>query len=135
MSGGIMGYQFSAELKPSYLYCRVQGKNTIENVLGYLGDVRASCEKERCTSVLIEENLHGPGLKVQEIHRIVSEGTTVAWPDVLRIAYVDANPEHSFTNLHFAEVIARSRGIDVRMFANVNEAEEWLRKAAATLGK
>jgi hypothetical protein len=46
---------------------------------------------------------------------------------VRRVAYVDLNPEHSAANMEFAKTVAGNRGLDVRVFATVAEAEAWLR--------
>ena len=47
---------------------------------------------------------------------------------MLRIAYVDVNPEHPTAHMQFAETVAVNRGMNIRMFATVAEAEEWVRR-------
>jgi hypothetical protein len=44
----------------------------------------------------------------------------------MRVAYVDANPERTTGNMHLAEDVAATRGIDVRTFRSIDEAEKWL---------
>jgi hypothetical protein len=44
------------------------------------------------------------------------------------MAYVDINPEHDLGEMKFSENVAVNRGISVRVFATVQEAEAWLEK-------
>jgi len=41
---------------------------------------------------------------------------------------VDTNPEHDFLDMQFAETVAVTRGINIRMFESPPEAEAWLRQ-------
>ncbi len=45
---------------------------------------------------------------------------------VEQVAYVDTNPEHDSTLLDFIETVAVNRGVRVRVFGTVSEAETWL---------
>jgi hypothetical protein len=105
------------------------GENSPETVHSYLEDVYVTCVQRNCSSILIEENLQGPGLGLLDIYKIASEGSGRALSAVRRIAYVDVNKEHSPWNMRFAETVAVNRGVNVRLFETVNEAEEWLRDA------
>jgi len=44
---------------------------------------------------------------------------------------VDTNKKHSQSDMHFAETVAVNLGVNIRLFPIVNEAEGWLRNAAA----
>jgi hypothetical protein len=77
--------------------------------------------------VLIEENLAGPGLKLGEIFNIVNAGSERRVAHELKIAFVDTNTQHAAQNMAFAQTAARNRGIDMRVFATVQEAQAWLR--------
>ena len=48
---------------------------------------------------------------------------------ISQIAYVDTNPEHDASLMSFAETVALNRGIGMRLFATVAEAETWLAAA------
>jgi hypothetical protein len=61
-----------------------------------------------------------------EAFEIVSEGSASARSVVQQIAYVDTNPEHDSSLLDFVETVAVNRGVHVRVFATVPEAEAWL---------
>lgn len=43
-----------------------------------------------------------------------------------RIAYVDVNEDHNSALMKFAETVAVNRGINIRLFENVHDAERWL---------
>ena len=62
-----------------------------------------------CFRVLIEERLDGPRLKIQAVFEIVSQQAARAREVIQAIAYVDVN-----------------RGVPVRVFSSVAEAERWL---------
>jgi len=119
-------YQLTIEDKGGYLHFRVTGPNTAESVRGYLADVYFACAQRDRAAILVEENLAGPGLGLVEIFEIVSEASERTWPHVRRLAYVDVNPAHSRPDMQFAETVAVNRGINVRLFATVAEAEQWL---------
>jgi hypothetical protein len=119
-------YQLVAEAKSGYTHFHVTGTNSPEAVRGYLMDIYYACAQDTSPAILIEENLKGPGLALFDIFEVVSESSERTWPYVRRIAYVDTNPEHSAPDMQFAETVAVNRGVNVRLFASVPEAEQWL---------
>ena len=88
--------------------------------------MREKCLEQNCFNVLVEENLQGPGLRTFDIFEVVKEASKNVHPQVFRIAYVDVNPEHNQVDLRFAENVAVNRGVNVRLFSTVAEAESWL---------
>lgn len=121
-----MAYSFSVTRKPNYLHVIVTGENTPEHVRRYLSEVAAACTRYQCWRVLIEENLSGPSLPVAEVFFLAAEGSRSVAPGVNRIAYVDVNPEHDRGTLDFAETVAVNRGVNVKRFAKVEDAEIWI---------
>jgi hypothetical protein len=122
-------YRCAVEPRPGYLHVLVTGQNTVANVRRILTDVVAACAQcaqHGCSRVLLEENLSGPSLGMVEAFEIVSEGSTTARSLVQQIAYVDTNPEHDSSLLDFIETVAVNRGVRVRVFSTVREAENWL---------
>ena len=112
--------------RPGYLHVTVTGRNTAANVRKYLLDIHEACVQRKCTVVLIEENLQGPGLGIGTIHDIVSQASKNTRPVVTKIAYVDANKEHPPGPMGFAETVAVNRGVNVRVFPDVDRARLWL---------
>jgi hypothetical protein len=125
-----MEYRFQAIRKSGYLHVVVTGDNTPETVLRYLREIYEACSKFNCPSVLVEENLQGPGLPLGEIFGVVEEGSRTVWPVVQRVAYVDVNRRHDLKDMKFAETVAVNRSVNIRVFADVASAESWLRPPA-----
>jgi hypothetical protein len=123
-----MSYALTVVEHPGYLHFRVTGSNSLATVRAYLAEIHATCLQRRCSSVLIEENLSGAGLAIGEIFQIASAGSEATAPVIKAIAYVDTNPEHAFVDMRFAETVAVTRGINVRVFESVAAAETWLRQ-------
>ena len=121
-----MRYEFTVEQKPTHLHVRVSGENTPPTIAKYLADTREACARLRCPFVLIEEHLVGPPLNTVQIFGVVTEGSKNVWPTVQRVAFVDASPERDRAGNRFAETVAVNRGVNVRVFDTVGEAERWL---------
>jgi hypothetical protein len=121
-----VNYRCAVEPRQGYLHLSITGENTAANVRRILGDMVAACAQHGSSRVLVEEHLSGPSLGTVEAFEIVSEGSTTARTLVQQIAYVDTNPEHDSSLLKFIETVAVNRGVRVRLFATVREAEAWL---------
>ena len=119
-----MPYHVSLEQKPGYLHAVVTGENSAENVAAYYRDVLQACREHQCYRVLVEERLEGPRLKMMDVFRIASEGSAAAAGIIQALAYVDVNAEGDL--MQFAETVGVNRGIPVRLFATVDEAEQWI---------
>ena len=119
-------YRCTVAPRAGYLHVSVTGENTGENVRRVLGDVLEACTIHDCPRVLVEEYLIGPSLGTVEAFEIASGGSTAARAIVQQVAYVDTNPEHDSSLLAFIETVAVNRGVRVRVFATVREAEAWL---------
>lgn len=120
-----MSYELTVSEKPTYLHVRVAGLNSPKTVRAYLAEIDTLCTQRNCSTVLIEEDLQGPGLRLLEIFEIASGAGESAWSS-RRVAYVDVNKAHSYSDMKFAETVARNRGGDIRLFENVKDAEKWL---------
>ena len=73
--------------------------------------------------MLIDEKLDGPRLDFSDVFSVASEGAMRAMGIFQAIAYVE--PEMGDMG-EFAETVAVNRGMPVRIFANVPDAERWL---------
>ena len=121
-----MSYTLNTESRGAYLYITVTGENSLETVRDYLSEVHEICLRYQCPDVLIVENLSGPSLNTLVIYDLVSRKSAQAAHVIGRMAYVDINPEHNFKAMEFAEDVAVNRGVMVRVFSNIPEAEQWL---------
>ena len=119
-----MSYQLEIVEKPNYVHAVVTGKNTMENVVGYLKDLLKECEARRCFNVLIEERLEGRRLETWDVYQIASDNSALARGFFRNIAYVDVNAGGEL--MKFAETVANNRGVPMMLFPTVAEAEAWL---------
>jgi hypothetical protein len=121
-----MSYQLTVQEKSGYLHFQVTGENSPENVRRYLHDILLTCIDRKQTTVLIEENLKGPGLPLIDMFQIAEKGSAEAQKHIHKVAYVDTNLQHSYKDNSFAKTVASNRGLCVRLFPSVCEAETWL---------
>ncbi|HVP73108.1 MAG TPA: hypothetical protein VMS30_05170 [Phycisphaerales bacterium] len=127
-----MTFTLSIIERPGYLHFKVTGENSEASVRGYLQKVHDTCIARQCPTILVEENLRGPTLGTLPMFRIASEGSVRSRLIVRKIAYVDTNPEHAFEDTKFVEDVAVNRGMNVRAFETVAEAEQWLMQEGQT---
>jgi hypothetical protein len=121
-----MAYTLNLAEQCGFLRVQVSGENDAETVRRYLREVYDVCAKLGWPAVLIEENLTGPSVRPVEAYRVIAEASAQTAPVLLRIAYVDLNPEHSASILELGEAVASDKGVNIRIFRTVAEAEEWL---------
>ena len=116
-------YELETQQHAGYLRFRVTGQNSAETVKKYMQDVVAICNERDCFRVLIDEQLEGDRLDVQQIFSLTSEGAMNALGIFQAIAYVDARMGEM---AKFAETVAVNRGMPLKVFTSVVEAERWL---------
>ncbi len=126
-----MSYMIETVRKPLYLHLKVTGENSLQTVRGYLAEVLDICAGNNCMNVLIEEQLQGARLNTLDVFNAVKSGASNAGRFPRVIAYVDVNVGNGPGLMHFAESLSRGRGINVRVFDTVPEAEDWLRSTLA----
>ena len=119
-----MTYNLMIEQKPVFLHATVTGRNSKENVIGYLEEILHECLVRNCFRVLIEERLEGPRLGTFNVFEIASEGSHRVSGLLKSIAFVDVNAEGDL--MHFAETVAVNRSLPVKVFPTVADAEKWL---------
>src|SRR5262245_3027318 len=125
-----MSYQLSITEEPTYLHARVTGKNSPEAVRAYLSEIYATCVERKVSTVLIEENLEGPGLELFDIYQLINEASARTLPHLRWIAYVDVNAAHRPGNTRFGETVAVNRGVNIRCFFDLAAAKSWLGEQA-----
>jgi len=119
-----MAYKLTLQQKPAYLHASVTGENSRENVARYLQELRRECVARTCSRVLVEERLEGARLGTSDVFAIVMDESSRAVGVFQAIAYVDVNAGGDM--MKFAENVALNRGVPVRLFGTVAEAEKWL---------
>jgi hypothetical protein len=116
-------YRIELAMHGTYLHATAFGAHTPENAQRFLREVYEACMANRKDSVLLDMRLDGPTIGTASIFSVVQERSG-SGRELRRIAYVDAarDPEKA----KFAETVARNRGVNVRLFATVEEAKRWL---------
>ena len=120
-----MSYELTIETKRGYLHIVVSGRNTRENVTGYMEEVVRECTLRQCFRVLLEERLEGPRLGTLDVFEMVATGSTRFMRTLKAMAYVDVNAR-SGEMMQFAENVAVNRAFPVMVFPTVLAAERWL---------
>ena len=126
MSENIAGipYTIVFEDYPNYLYALVHGEQYGYDVLaGFLREIADECIKRGFSQVLIEENISATASK-DDVFRIATELPKLGFSEI-RLAYIDRFSEQKEINEYGREV-AEDRGVDVRIFTNLEEANRWL---------
>jgi len=119
-----MSYKLTITQKPTYLHIIVTGELSEENVLRYFEEIHRECTGRNCFRILIEENLDGPRLSVTNVFKLVSDESSKSLGLFKAIAYVDVNAVSG--SMEFIENAAVNRGLPVRVFLTVADAEKWL---------
>jgi hypothetical protein len=116
--------QITFEPRNQYLYVLVEGESQNYHVMKqYWQNIAQKRSEHNCRRVLLENDIHA-AVTMTDMFYIVSELPGMGFSPS-RLAVVDRNPEHGQIN-EFAEVVALNRGVRMRTFSRVRDAEEWL---------
>jgi hypothetical protein len=118
-----MEYRLTVQQRPGYVHATAVGERTPENARRFLKEAYEACVQAGRPSVLLEMNLAGPSLSMTSIFEVISDRVADGLK-LQKIAYVDSAPQLS--SAFFAETVAINRGVNVRLFKSVAEAERWL---------
>jgi hypothetical protein len=126
-----MSYRLTYNEHPSYLHAKADGGTHDEKtVRKVLLEVHETCVKRNCSAVLIEMALSGPSLDATAIFSVVARQSELA-KRLRKIAYVDASRERNPERMKFAETVAANRGVNVKLFRDLEDAHRWMREAPA----
>ena len=121
-------YRLTTEERHGYLLARVTGLRTAENAQRFLKEAYEECAKRGVAALLLEMGLTGPALDMATVFRVIANRA----PDgakLKRIAYVEPSPTDIPAAL-FAETVANNRGVNVRLFKDLETADHWLTEPA-----
>jgi len=122
-----MTYKVVFTRRATYIHVVVTGENTRDNVMNYLKEIKQECQSSGIYRILIEEHLEGPRLETLDVFRIAQNGSIENQWIIREIAYVDMNASGDL--MQFAETAAVNRGLSIRVFNNIVEAEKWLQQS------
>ena len=113
------------EDRGEYLYAYVTGpKDSQEISIDYWQRVIDECRKRDFKKLLIEEDLPNQATTVEIFNMIKALAEMITFP--LKIAFYDREAEHLDLNL-FGETVAVNRGVDGRVFPDLEDAVNWLK--------
>jgi len=113
------------EERGDYLHASVWGeKDTLEVSLDYWTRVIEECERVGQGRVLVEESFDNQ-LPTVDMFELCARVAELAAARALKIAFVDREISHQQLN-EFGGTVAANRGVSVRVFASVAEAEPWI---------
>ena len=119
-----MEYQIGIEAHPTYLVVTAWGDHTIANASRFLREAHEACVAHGVDCVVLDFRLEGPSLGPAGIFAVTA-GQADAGKKLKRIAYVDATSREE-SRKRFAETVAFNRGVNVRLFGNLDEAKRWM---------
>jgi hypothetical protein len=117
-------YRLTTKERHGYLHASVVGQRTAENAQRFLRDAYEACVKKGYSALLLEMGLTGPALDMASVFRVIANRA----PDgakLRRIAYIEPSPTDLPAGL-FAETVANNRGVNVRLFKDLESADRWL---------
>ena len=117
-------YRLTTKERHGYLHASVVGQRTAENAQRFLRDAYEACVKKGYSALLLEMGLTGPPLDMASVFRVIANRA----PDgakLRRIAYIEPSPTDLPAGL-FAETVANNRGVNVRLFKDLEAADRWL---------
>jgi len=120
-------YRLTFEYRPAYLYAHVEGENdNYEISSAYWQEIADECTNKEFDRVLIIEDIVETG-SLAEIYQLCSEFSRMGY-DEIKIAFIDRRSDQEEQN-KFGELVAVNRGLNVKIFTDIDEAEKWLLSA------
>jgi hypothetical protein len=120
----MVDYAMTLEENPGYVHATAIGERTAANALRFLEEAYQACVRLRKDALLIEVRFTGPSLSLGSIFAVIKERA----PDgaaLRRIAYVEPLLGDR-GQASFAELVAVNRGVNAKLFSDVEAAREWL---------
>ena len=120
----IRPYELKFEKRPSYLYVRVEGGDRqVGKASDYLRDITSQCRRSDCNRVVIEKQVPGR-LAVWDVFSVATRFPLMG-SKLTKVAIVDKHLPRS-ERKQFSVMVGRKSGLDLHVFTNVSEAENWM---------
>lgn len=117
-------YRLTFEHRPEYLYVYVEGQeDSYEISRAYWQEIAGECKDKKYKRALVVEDIVESGT-IAEAYQLCSEFPQMGYIGI-KVAFVDRYSEQSEEN-QFGELVAVNRGINVKTFNDVEDAEKWL---------
>ncbi len=110
--------------RTDYLYAYVSGdKDSLDISRQYWREIADECRRTKKSKVLIVEDIK-ESVSTTETYQIASEISSMGFAGI-KIAFIDQHIEQQELN-EFGELVSTNRGLNVKLFNKVEEAEKWL---------
>jgi hypothetical protein len=117
-------YCITFQPRDGYLQIYVSGEEDNQEIsLAYWIDIAQYCWEHGVSKILVEEDFKTDNTLLGT-YEFISQGDASNFSKI-KIAFIDRHPEQAATNL-FGETVAQNRGISVKIFSDIQEAEKWL---------
>jgi hypothetical protein len=123
--GMIMLYKYVTALKKGYIHVSVTGKQSFEGNIELAATCIDICKKDKINRLVVDiTGLSGqPGTMADyELAKLISAWETATF--VSRAALVEKKEDLAAGK--FFETAARNRNINIKVFADTQEAEKWI---------
>ncbi|MBL8123371.1 MAG: hypothetical protein KIT61_02140 [Pyrinomonadaceae bacterium] len=118
-------YRLIFDDRPDYLHALVQAdQDSYEISRQFWQDIADECGRLKPKRLLVEEDIDRPIESIADTYQGASERPLMGLSGI-KIAFLDTHPEQHEQN-QFGELVARNRGINVKVFFDRKEAENWL---------
>jgi hypothetical protein len=119
-----MEYELLLEEHAGYVHAIGKGPRTADNARRFLREAGEACVRSGRGALLVEFAFTGPPLDSRNIFAILQDRLRNGMR-LRRIAYVESTLDDP-AKAHFAETVARNRGVNVKLFESVDAARTWL---------
>ena len=117
-------YELTVEHRKGYVYALVRGNvSRPEITIDYLTEITDACRKVQCTKVVIEKEIPR-AFAVWDIFFVATQFPRFTY-ELTKVAVVDKRMAR-FERREFSVVAGNKPGLDVHVFTNVAEAEDWI---------
>jgi len=117
-------YNLEFDEKPDYLYAYVSSdKVSLDVSRQYWREIADQCQQTKCRKVLIVEDIK-ESVSTTETYQMASEIPGMDFSGI-KIAFVDQYIEQHAVN-EFGALVSTNRGLNIKLFNTVEEAEKWL---------
>ena len=123
-----MAIVYKSEDRQNYIYLVGEGiEDGLEEDKQIHEMIVTLCKEHNCNRVLIDDQQVTYTASILSIYQLAEHYAKADIPRFIKRAAVVANPDYKETN-EFFENTTRNRGINLRLFYNVEDAETWLLK-------
>ena len=120
-----MDYTLKKEDRGDYIYFHVTGSDSLEVSKAFWREIIETGTQLKYKKILVDEDLEG-SVPIGDIYEVITTGLDIGDVRSMKIAFVDRYLEQMEGNI-FGEKVATNRGINAKVFTNIEEAEQWLR--------